>query len=216
MTEHAALSRSEAQALELLPWYVNGTLEGEEREQVRRELRSSLTCRLEYERLCRMRDLMREDDPEHAAAGRALERLMARIQRDRPASRSRNAAVWLRSARWQPLAAAAALVTLAAGMAWWWSENRAIAPATYTTLTTNEPGDAGTPLLRLVFATGVPEEARRAIIAELGLELAAPPAADGMYTFAVPKDADAQLIAAELRADPRVAFVTTPPAREGP
>jgi hypothetical protein len=215
MTERAALSPSETQAIELLPWYVNGTLEGDEREQVRRELRSSLTCRLEYERLCRMRDLMRQDDAEHAAADRGFERLMTRIKRDQSAP-SGSATAPLVPRRWQPLAAAAALVALAIGVAWWGSQDPAISPATYTTLTANEPGAAEAPRLRLVFATGVPEETRRAILAELGLTLAAPPAADGMYTLALPKDADAQLIAAELRADPRVAFVTTPPAREGP
>jgi hypothetical protein len=205
MTECASLSQSETQALELLPWYVNGTLEGDEREQVRRELRSSLTCRLEYERLCRMRDLMQQDDAEHAAADRGFERLMTRIRRDQSAP-----------ARWQPLAAAAALGALAFSIAWWGSQDPATAPATYTTLTTSERDAAEAPLLRVVFASGVPEETRRVIVAELGLELAAPPAADGMYTFVIPQDSDAQLIAAELRADPRVAFVTTPPAREGP
>jgi len=215
MTERAALSPSESQALELLPWYVNGTLTGDEREQVRRELRSSLTCRLEYERLCRMQDLMRRDDPEHAAADRAFERLTARIQGSRQTPGTHTVAR-LVPARWLPFVAAAALLPFAFGIVWWAGQDPEVAPATYTTLTTTEAGEAEAPLLRLVFATSVPEETRRAIIADLGLELAAPPAADGMYTFAVPKGRDAQLIAAQLRADPRIAFVTTPPAREGP
>lgn len=211
MTEDVALSASEREALELLPWYVNGTLEGEERERVRRELRSSLTCRLEYERLSRMQSLMQGDDAEQAAADRGFERLMARIQADgraRPASAHP-------SSRWLPLAQAATLLVLVAGAAWWWREDAGMETGTFRTLTV-EPAESQAPQLRLVFKAGVAEDERRALLAELGLRAIAAPTPDGIYAVALPAHADARALAERLRADPRVALVTTPPEGSGP
>ncbi len=201
------------EALELLPWYVNQTLEGEEREAVRRALRSSLTCRLEYERLCRLQTLMRQDSAEHVAANRAFERLMARIESDATANRDSAAAARL---RWLPVAQAAAVLALAAGIAWWWAGSPATGPGTYTTFTADEPAAAHSPQLRLVFAPEVPEETRREILAQHGLAMAAPLEADGIYRLSLPASADARAIADRLRADPRVAIVTLPPGNESP
>ncbi len=213
MTGHELLSRSERHALELLPWYVNGTLAGDEREQVRRELRSSLTCRLEYDRLRRMQELMQQSDAEHVATDRGFERLMTRIQADGPAARARGA---FGRFNWLPLAQAAAVLALVSVIVWWWSADSGVEPRTFETLTTDEPADVPAPRLRLVFVAGVPDETRRAILAELGLRPIAPPTPDGIYTLALPSSADAGRIAERLRADPRIAIVSTPPASEGP
>ena len=79
MTSKGMSGDLEQRALELLPWYVNGTLEGEERELVGRQVLASLTCRKEFERLRRLQQLIQRDDPEAAATDREFERLMARI-----------------------------------------------------------------------------------------------------------------------------------------
>jgi hypothetical protein len=212
MTDDAALSASERQALELLPWYVNGTLEGDEREQVRRELRSSLTCRLEYERLSRMQSLMQGDDAEQAATDRGFERLMARIHAD---GRSRPAAA-RRFTQWLPLAQAATVLVLVGSAAWWWSEGAPNRAETYQTLTTEPPAMAQGTELRLVFKAGVAEEERRALFAELGLRMVGAPTVDGVYTVALPSDASAREFFNRLGTDPRVALVTTPPEVSGP
>jgi hypothetical protein len=54
------------------------------------------------------------------------------------------------------------------------------------------------------------------MLAELGLRIVAPPTPDGIYTLALPENANAREIADRLRADPRIAFVTTPPASGSP
>jgi hypothetical protein len=210
MIDPAALSPSEREALELLPWYVNGTLAGEERERVRRELRSSLTCRLEHQRLCRMRALMQRDDAEHAATDRAFERLMARIEAGGAAPQA-DPAARRRAPRWLRLAEAAAVLACISGVAWWWSEGAASGPETFETLTSEQPTQ-----LRVVFADGVAEEERRRMLAEFGLRMAAPPSPDGIYTLVLPPSADAREIAGRLRADSRIAFVTTPPTGDRP
>ena len=206
MTDDAALSASERTTLELLPWYVNGTLEGEEREQVRQELRSSLTCRLEFERLSRMQGLMQGGDAEQAAADRGFERLMARIQSD---GRARPAAV-AQNPRWLPLAQAATLLVLVGGAAWWWRLDSTTVDGPYQTLTVEQPATPQ-PQLRLVFKPGVSESERSALFTELGLRMVAAPTADGIYTVALPKDRSAREFFNRLDADPRVALVTTPP-----
>jgi hypothetical protein len=207
MNDDIAMSASERTALELLPWYVNGSLDGEEREQVRRELRSSLTCRLEYERLCRMQALMQAEDGEQAATDRGFERLMARIQAD---SRARPAAP-PRPARWLPLAQAATLLALVGSAAWWLRDDGATQAGTFRTLTTEQPAVSQAPQLRLVFKPDVAGDERRALLAELGLRTIAAPTPDGIYTVALPAQADVRGLAERLRADPRIALVTTPP-----
>ena len=212
MTDDAALSPSEREALELLPWYVNGTLEGEEREQVRQELRSSLTCRLEYERLSRMASLMQGDDAEQAATDRGFERLMARIHADGRTT----AAVAQRRPRWLPLAQAATVLVLVGGAAWWWSEGTANRAETFQTLTVEPPATSQGTVLRLVLKAGVSDAERRLLFAELGLRTVGAPTADGIYTVALPRDANAREFFNRLGADPRVALVTTPPEASAP
>jgi hypothetical protein len=205
MTDDAA-SRSERRALELLPWYVNGTLDGAERDEVQRALRSSLTCRLEYERLGRLQAVMQGDDAEHAAADRGFERLMARIHASAPRREATGTPRW----RGLRFAQAAAVLALASSVAWWGLQRAGREPGAFETLTVEEPAASQAPQLRLVFARDLPEPARAALLAELGLTLAAPPTADGIYTLALPEGADARAMAERLRADPRIAFVATP------
>jgi hypothetical protein len=207
MSDSPTLTRSERKAQEDLPWYVNGTLDAEEREHVRRELRSSLTCRLEYERLCRVRDLMQQDDAEAAATDRGFERLMARIETSAKTRRG-SAPPQQPFRRWLPIAQAAAIV-LAAGVAWWWSATTVEEPGAYTTLTA-EPPPTQAPQLRLVFAPGVTGAEKQAILAKHGLSLAAAPTAEGLYTLTLPAGSDARRVADLLRADAKIAFVTTP------
>ena len=191
-------SVSERRVLELLPWYVNGTLAGSEREEVRLALRSSLTLRREHDRLVRVQRLMQEDDAEHAATDRGFERLMTRIHRRRG---------WQEPRFWQ---AAAAVGAIAIGISLWW--NSAPTPARFETLTAAEPDAALR--LRVVFAAGVADEERRALLASHGLTAAAPPTPEGVYTLVLPAGTDARAVAEALRADPRIAFASTPPAGE--
>jgi hypothetical protein len=187
---------AERRVLELLPWYVNGTLEGAEHDEVRRALRSSLTLGREHDRLVRLLVLMRLDDAEQAATGRAFERLVTRIQRRRP---------WQRPAAWQAAAAALAVV----GLALWWQVELPSGPRRFETLTTAETGAAS---LRVLFAPDVEAHARDALLAAHGLAIRAPPTPEGVYTLVLPENADARAIADALRADPRVAFASMPPA----
>ncbi|HKX99255.1 MAG TPA: hypothetical protein VJL86_06030 [Steroidobacteraceae bacterium] len=205
---NATTAEFERKALELLPWYVNGTLEGEERELVRSQVLASLTCRKELERLRRLQELMRHDDAEAIATDRAFESLMARIRATEEAAVSP-------PGRTAQLAIAASLVAAAAALGWWWAATPVTAPAPYETLTTAQPAGAAV-RLRVVFAPGVAESERQAVFARHRLTAVAPPTAEGVYTLGFPDDADQAAIVAALRADPRIRLVTSPPIKRAP
>lgn len=197
----------ERKALELMPWYVNGTLEGGERELVRGQVLASLTCRKELERLRRLQELIKHDDPEAIATDRAFESLMARIRATEAAPAPAGGAA--------QLAIAASLVVAVTALAWWWVATPVTAPAPYETLTTAQPAGSAV-RLRVVFEPGVGEAERQAVLARHRLTPVAPPTAAGVYTLGFPDDADPAAIVAALREDPRIRLVTSPPLTGAP
>ena len=204
---NATTAEFERKALELLPWYVNGTLEGEERELVRSQVLASLTCRKELERLRRLQELMKHDDAEGIATDRAFESLMARIRATEAATAPPGGTA--------QLAIAASLVVAVTALAWWWVATPVTAPAPYETLTTAQPAGAAL-RLRVVFEPGVGEAERQAVFARHRLRAVAPPTAEGVYTLGFPHDADQAAIVAALREDPRIRLVTSPPLTGAP
>ena len=198
----------ERKALELMPWYVNGTLEGGERELVRGQVLASLTCRKELERLRRLQELMKLDDAEAIATDREFQKLMARIRATETAAGSPPGGLG-------QLAIAASLVAAATALAWWWVAAPVTIPAPYETMTTGQPAGAAV-RLRVVFEPGVAEAERRAVFVRHRLTPVASPTAEGVYTLGFPDDADPAAIVAALRADPRVRLVTSPPLTGAP
>jgi hypothetical protein len=215
MTNKATTGGLERQALELLPWYVNGTLVGEERELVGRQVLASLTCRKELERLRHLQQLIQRDDAEAAATDREFERLMARIHAsDAPTPPA--AARSPRASGWFPFALAATVVAAVAASLWWGSLPPSASSGPYETLTSPQPVGQNAAYLRILFAPGVNEPEQRELLASHGLTTVAPPAEDGVITLAFPPDADRHAIVAALKKDPRIRLVTTPPEAGGP
>jgi hypothetical protein len=205
----------ERRALELLPWYVNGTLEGDERELVGRQVLASLTCRKELERLRRLHQLMQRDDAEAVATDREFDRLMARIRASEASPRSA-AAVGRRGFPWMPYALAASVAASVTTLLWWGMLVPSAPPHTYETLTNPTPAGAAATRLRILFAPGVTGTEQRELLDSHGLTAVGPPAEDGIVTLAFSEDADRASIVAALKRDPRVQFVTSPPGSDGP
>ena len=204
----------ERRALELLPWFVNGTLEGDERELVSRQVLASLTCRKELERLRRLHRLMQRDDAEAVATDREFDRLMARIRASEESPRSAEVA-GRRRFPWMPYALAASVAASATALLWWGTLAPSV-PHTYETLTNLASADAAGVRLRVVFAPGVPTSEQRDLFARHGLTVVGTPAADGVITLAFPEDADLAAMVAALKRDPRIRLVTSPPGSDGP
>lgn len=209
------LRRKERQALELLPWYVNGTLEGEERELVSRQVLASLTCRIELERLRRLQQLIRRDDPEAAATDRAFERLMARIEASGASPRSNVRQPGHPFVRTR-FALAASLAAAVSVLLWWWAAVPSTTPRIYETLTTTPSADPAAVRLRIVFAPGVTESERLQLLAHHGLTTVGSPTDDGVVTLAFADGTDRAAIVAALKRDPRIQLVTSPPGASAP
>ena len=205
----------EQKALELLPWYVNGTLEGEERELVGRQVFASLTCRKELERLRRLHQLMQRDDAEAVATDREFERLMARIRASETSSGSA-AAIARRGPPWMPFALAASVAASVSALLWWGTLTPSAPPNTYETLTNPAPAEAAAVRLRVLFEPGVTGAEQRELLDSHGLTAVGPPAEDGVVTLAFPGNADRTAIVAALKQDPRIRLVTSPPGSDGP
>ena len=206
MTKGESRSELERRALELLPWYVNGTLEGAERELVGRQALTSLTCRKELERLRRLHRLIQRDDAEAVAADRGFERLMERINSGASQADARRRR---RFFSWTRLAIAASLIAAVAVPFAWRADGPAKSPATYETLSRVAAARDGA-RLRVVFAAGVPQAEQDALLARHELTVVGTPTADGVVTLRLAEGAEPAGVVDALRGDPRITFVTTP------
>lgn len=167
--------------LELLPWYVNGTLEGNERAQVEAHLSACLPCRreLEAQRALQSAMLVSQRDPELA---RAAARMHAHLD---AAERSPLLGVMLRL--WHgshPLLRGALALQLAVILAL----GALLAlrpPAEYRTLSSQVTGTEARTGVAVIFNTGRSEQEVRGLLAQLHLRIVDGPDDAGAYTLAV-------------------------------
>ena len=208
---------------ELLPWYVNGTLEGRDRDAVTAHLSDCVACREEVaqcQSLAAAVQVARESvwapEPDR------LERLLASIelleathvQRAGWRARWRAGVEWLGDlfqrtpglVRWG-LAAQAALLVLVVGLALW---PGALSPrASYRTLAENgQNGDrrVGQALVHVVFADDITERDMRTLLGRVQGKIVDGPSAVGLYTVEVGASTPDQIMpmVAILRSDPKV------------
>lgn len=150
----------------LLPWYVNHTLDGVEREQVERHLAACARCRQEVASLERLR--------RHVQAQETLPPMelgLKRLLRDVRAERGRRTSSW-----WRGAAAAAVLVAvLQAGVlaSLWWQPDSGIHPL----------GEASSEaaVLQVRFDADATEARMRAVLQEIDAVLVDGPSAAGIY-----------------------------------
>lgn len=199
---------SHESALELLPWLVNDTLHGSEREQLERHVRDCLVCRAELRSQRALASLVAGQPTLDVSIDRGFDALLARIDagdaRAAPPHR-----LWA-AVRSRPavLAGATVIATVVVAVGIWIGrKNPDLAgPGSFTTLT-QPAADTGA-LVDVVFAPDVSEVQLRALLQELGLTIVAGPSALGRYTLrdeaAAPRDTDPLI--ARLRDDPRVRF----------
>jgi len=197
---------SHESALELLPWLVNDTLHGSERERLERHVRDCLVCRAELRSQRALASLIESQPTLDLSVDRGFDALLARID-------SRHTRAVLPRRWWTALwrrpavligATVTATVVVAVGV-WIGLTDPDLADAgSFTTLT--EPRTDTDVLVDVVFAPDVSEVQMRALLQELGLTIVAGPSALGRYTLrdddAVARNTDPLI--ARLRDDPRV------------
>ena len=198
------MSRDDArhqQVWELLPWYVNGTLSGQDLDLVTGHLPACSDC---AEEVARGRDLAVAVSTVPAVAtapsGERLARLLARIDAIEAAgSRDRGWRGRLREridafrelmqsmpapARWALVAQAALVVLLVAVVAW---QAALSSGQTYRTLSSApEQALRGQAQIRVVFTDDISEREMRAVLEHVKGRIVDGPSAVGAYTVEVP------------------------------
>jgi anti-sigma factor RsiW len=182
-----AVNRTEIEAL--LPFYVNGTLRGDERTSVEAALDEDARLRDEAETLGHIRQSMRDIDMGHTPGEFGLARLMRDIDRAAPA---RQPVVRRQSARlsWG-LAAAAAVALVAVGLGRFGFQDT----APYT----QASGGADETFLTLAFQPEASQAQVSDLLLEYGLVIVDGPSAIGLYRVDPGHGRDVAALAAELR-----------------
>ena len=173
----------------LLPWYVNGTLSEEERQQVEAYLDRSSHARDEVELLRQLRQQVKEEAVENSPGELGLQRLKREIkqadaQEQGPGSSDKMAGRTITVASfWRPLAVAACLlVAIQAGVLV--GINTGVVPVSDEVKTAG----AGAPPLQVTFAPDATEEQIRDVLQSAGASIADGPTALGIYKLRLVND----------------------------
>jgi hypothetical protein len=196
---------SHGRAFELLPWLVNGTLAGAERDAVEQHARTCIVCRRELKEQHRLHAAMRARRTADVSAEAGFDRLERDLD---PAVHAQR--------RWRqryaviaPFAvSAAAGIAVLAVLLWFTPLPELEVDGRYSTLAT--PSTTATPLLDVVFAEDTTAAEIQALLDEIGGEIVAGPSELGRYSVRVAAGrADAARLRKPLEvlaADPRVRF----------
>ena len=202
---------SHDKAIELIPWFINGTLPGTERVLVERHVRQCLPCRSALQEQQQLATLVREQPTIPLAADQGFERLMARVDDEVAHSERRQAAgipSWSSlSNRWA--LAAAVLVAVLGATTWILTlDPGASGEQEFVTLTQNSTDE--TIRLDIIFADNVTETTMRALVRDLAATIVAGPSAAGRYTLRLDTTAidtsELNAIIDRLNHDDRVRF----------
>lgn len=192
--------------IELLPWFVNGTLSEDERRAVEHHLRDCLPCRATLKDERRLAAAMQPGTTADEEAERNFHRLLDALDRgDLPRRNvSRRAPALPRTA-----AAAAALLLVAIGAVSWLITDRGRAPsepAEYATAA-DSPSESGRQV-DIVFADGVTEAQIRDLLTTIGGTIVSGPSGVGRYTIRVEDQEPLDALIARLKKDPRIRLVS--------
>lgn len=166
----------------LLPWYVNGTLEGEERQAVEAYLERSADARDEVELLRQLRQQVKDQEFENSPGELGLQRLKREIkqvaEQQKGSGDRMTGKVLTVASFWRPLAVAACLaVVIQAGVMV--GMNSGVIP------TGDEVAVAGKSqaVLQVTFAPEATEQDIREVLQAAGASIADGPTALGIYNL---------------------------------
>lgn len=139
---------------ELLPWYVNDTLEEHERQRVRVHLESCEDCRQDLELLSQLRNAVRTESPSPLVPEPRGDELLAALDRGERQDGLRHRRQWLAAAAAAVLAVGTALIMVAP----WVSSPDT--PTQYETATSSPTISAINFIVELEFESGIDESTR--------------------------------------------------------
>lgn len=193
-----------ARAFELLPWLVNGTLSGPERDAVEQHTRTCIVCRREIKEQQSLYAAARSRRTVDVSAEAGFDRLNSALD-EAPSIDARRRLSYATAGRFA--AAAAAGVAVLALLLWFTPLPRLDA-GSYSTLATAPA--AGEAMLDIVFADATTAAEIQALLDDIGGEIVAGPTPLGRYTVRVTarprNDARFGKLLDTLAADRRVRF----------
>ena len=187
-------------AFELLPWLVNGTLAGAEREAVEEHARTCIVCRRELKEQQRLHTAVRARRTADVSVEAGFEALDSQLD-----ARARRWRVRYATAAPFAIAAAAGIAVLAVLV--WFTPLPEIDAKVYSTLATSSTSDAT--LLDIVFAEDTTSADMQQLLDSIGGEIVAGPTNLGRYTVRAREqrdDVELRGLLATLAADSRVRF----------
>lgn len=198
------MTRAHRQTIESLPWYVNGTLEADERARVERHLGECLTCRAALREEQRTQVLVREQQDVPLSAEHGLSDLLSRIDSGKKQARP----TLVRPVPVYALTIGAFVIVIGSLFL---LSTRILEPdqssAAFSTL--SDTADIGQPQIDIVFADSVDDEEIAEIVDSFGGRLIGGPTALGRYTVALPPEEGSpeEAVIERLAGDERIRFV---------
>lgn len=206
-------SLAHTETWEILPWYVNGSLEGDELEKIEQHLEDCEKCRQEVSYLRRLTQALARPEDVAPAVDTPLSEALSRIEQIEAERSSANLERFWDALRlkWplRPLLVVQTLVILALVIALW--QGSTGAPPVFHTL--SRPTDAVTSkgfAVRMVFSPEVTEQELRRLLIELKGQIVEGPSPYGVYTVEIHSIADPEAEASlleEIRAREEVEFL---------
>ncbi|MGI9301290.1 MAG: zf-HC2 domain-containing protein [Gammaproteobacteria bacterium] len=214
------VNREHRQVAELLPWFVNKTLDEPELTRVKRHLNSCLLCRKDLLRQRQLLVAIREPVDIDQASREGFAALMGRIDAGEGAARH----TWFAAAGrgvsrpWQLICAsppflrvALAVQTLiiALGAVMWPSSLDQHAPLYRTLTVADSPVQSRLDRFRVVFTNRIDEKQLRDLVGEINGTIVAGPSAAGVFTIEIMPSAenhDHARVLQRLREDDSVQF----------
>lgn len=208
MTSAEAMSHRDA--VELLPWLVNDSLQPDECGRVMQHAQSCVVCRRELEEMARIRDMIgvaADAVPIPELDMRSINaRIDALIEKQTRSRQIANAIREFFGEPWRMAFAVQTIVLLTLGTMVFWPE---VEPQGFRTLTTNTEELPSGHFVRVVFDADGPQSDVDRLVRSLGLVVIDGPSEHGVYTlgFANPVTAgDRDTVVERLAGDPIVLF----------
>ena len=177
----------------LLPWYVNGTLEGEERRQVEAYVARSSHARDEVELLRALRRQVKDEAIESSPGELGLQRLKRQMKQEAAQTGDKMAGRTITIASfWRPLAVAACLVVMVQAGVMVGVGGFGGPDGDVTTASGGSPA-----VLQVTFAPDATEQQIRDVLQQAGASIADGPTALGVYNL--------RLVGAEASVDEALA-----------
>ncbi len=202
--DHSVAMNHDA-AWELLPWYVNGTLQASERALVDQHLRSCLLCHRELDEQQQLDELVRESETVRISPRSSFDSLMRRIDSSATANTGPSVGFRVRELAWLPAAAAILAVGVVLVVLYSANPDRSGDFRTLSSETTILRSDS--PALQMVFAQAATEEEIRNLLAGIGGRIVGGPSGAGVYTIELLDGAVQPETLKQLQADERVRFI---------